>query len=171
MDDSDFVPVDADLAKSLKAGDTVALTNPAGEPVAKLKLNDVFPFDKAGYLKSVYQTERTDHPGARIVTTDPREYLIGGELQALPQPKHPEYGKYVLTPKECRAFIAEKKWEKVVAFQTRNALHRAHEFALIIGLERLVAEGKFAGAVLNPLIGETKSDDVDALTACEPIAR
>jgi sulfate adenylyltransferase len=140
------------------------LVDPTGKRVAKLIVNDIYPFDKPTYLKSVYQTERTDHPGARIVTTDARDFLIGGELKALPQPKHPEFGKFVLTPRECRAFIREKKWEKAVAFQTRNALHRAHEFALIVGLERLVAEGHFAGAVLNPLIGETKSDDVDALT-------
>jgi sulfate adenylyltransferase len=52
----------------------------------------------------------------------------------------------------------------VVAFQTRNALHRAHEYALVVGLERLTREGFFTGAVLNPLVGETKADDADAVT-------
>ncbi|MGL5094337.1 MAG: sulfate adenylyltransferase, partial [Planctomycetia bacterium] len=101
---------------------------------------------------------------ARIVTTDPREYLVGGSVRVLPQPKHPAYGKYVLSPRETRKFFADKGWEKVVAFQTRNPLHRAHEYALIAGLERLTREGAYAGAVLNPLVGETKSDDVDAAT-------
>ena len=58
----------------------------------------------------------------------------------------------------------EKGWQRVVAFQTRNPLHRAHEYALVVGLERLTREGHFAGAVLNPLVGETKGDDVDAAT-------
>src|SRR5205085_10306568 len=66
--------------------------------------------------------------------------------------------------RETRALFAKKGWQRVVAFQTRNALHRAHEYALIVGLERLTREGHFAGAVLNPLVGETKSDDVDAVT-------
>jgi sulfate adenylyltransferase len=70
----------------------------------------------------------------------------------------------VLTPRETRALFREKGWQRVVAFQTRNPLHRAHEYALVAGAERLTAEGFFTGAVLNPLIGETKGDDVDAAT-------
>lgn len=157
-------PVSADLAKSLKAGQTVALTNSAGDVVATLDVEDVFPFEKARYLKSVYLTERTDHPGGRMVLEDSRDHLVGGKVRVLPQPKHPDYGQFVLTPREVRQFIAKKGWQRAVAFQTRNPLHRAHEYALIVGLERLTKAGHFAGAVLNPLIGETKSDDVDAAT-------
>jgi len=80
----------------------------------------------------------------------------------LPQPKNPAFGKYVLTPAEVREALAAKGWDAVVAFQTRNPLHRAHEYALVYGLETLIREGKNAGAVLNPLIGETKGDDVSA---------
>jgi len=82
----------------------------------------------------------------------------------LPQPKHPEYGKYVLRPEQTRALFREKGWQRVVAFQTRNPLHRAHEYALVYGGEVLTRAGFKTGIVLNPLIGETKSDDVDALT-------
>ena len=70
----------------------------------------------------------------------------------------------MLSPREVRALFREKGWERVVAFQTRNPLHRAHEYALVYGLETLVRQGLNAGAVLNPLIGETKGDDVDADT-------
>ena len=80
----------------------------------------------------------------------------------LPQPKDPRFGKYVLTPREVRRLLAEKGWQRVVAFQTRNPLHRAHEYALVYGLETLLRAGHNAGACLNPLIGETKGDDVDA---------
>src|SRR6516165_2972880 len=66
--------------------------------------------------------------------------------------------------RETRALFRQRGWERVVAFQTRNPLHRAHEYALVAGLERLTREGHFAGAVLNPLVGETKGDDVDAAT-------
>src|SRR5262249_50430542 len=94
----------------------------------------------------------------------PRDWLLGGTVRVLPQPKHPEYGQYVLSPREARALFRKKGWQRVVAFQTRNPLHRAHEYALVAGLERLTAAGHLAGAVLNPLVGETKGDDVDAAT-------
>ena len=68
----------------------------------------------------------------------------------------------MLTPKEVRALLAGKGWNRVVAFQTRNPLHRAHEYALVYGLETLLREGFNAGACLNPLIGEVKGDDVNA---------
>jgi sulfate adenylyltransferase len=157
-------PVTDEEASTLAAGDYATLVNEKGQAVGVLEVKDVFPWDKSKYNQVVYQTDRTDHPGARIALADPRTRLVGGEVQALPQPKHPEYGHLVLTPRETRRLFKDKGYERVVAFQTRNALHRAHEYALVVGLERLTREGHFAGAVLNPLIGETKSDDVDALT-------
>jgi sulfate adenylyltransferase len=91
-----------------------------------------------------------------------KTHLLGGRIEVMPQPKHPRFGKYVLRPKEVRALLAEKGWKRVVAFQTRNPLHRAHEYALVYGLETLIRQGHDAGACLNPLIGETKGDDVNA---------
>ena len=158
------LPVTSELAGTLSSGQKVALTCPEGEIVAILEIGDVFEWDKPKYIQSVYQTERTDHPGAAMVLEGDADktHLIGGEIRVLPQPKNSEFGKYVLTPREVRALIAEKGWDAVVAFQTRNPLHRAHEYALVYGLEKLLKDGKNAGAVLNPLIGETKSDDVSA---------
>lgn len=160
------LPVTTDLAKSLKAGQKVALTSPAGEVVATLDISDVFPWDKPKYIKSVYLTERTDHPGADMVLVNDADktHLIGGEIRALPQPKNAKFGKYVLSPREVRKLLASKGWNRVVAFQTRNPLHRAHEYALVYGLEKLLKDGHNAGACLNPLIGETKGDDVNAET-------
>lgn len=157
-------PVTAELAKTLEPGQKVALTNPAGEVVATLNINDVFPWDKPKYLKSVYLTERTDHPGADMVLVNDADktHLLGGEIRVLPQPKNAKFGKYVLTPREVRKLLAGKGWNRVVAFQTRNPLHRAHEYALVYGLEKLLKDGHNAGACLNPLIGETKGDDVNA---------
>ena len=66
------------------------------------------------------------------------------------------------TPAEVRRLLSETGWRRVVAFQTRNPLHRAHEYALVHGLETLIRKGIDAGACLNPLVGETKSDDVNA---------
>lgn len=158
-------PVTAELAATLSAGQKVALTNPEGAIIATLELSDVFEWDKPRYLKSVYLTDRTDHPGADMVlkgSDADKTHLIGGTIRALPQPKNPKFGQYVLTPRQVRKLIAETGWDAVVAFQTRNPLHRAHEYALVYALEVLLKAGKNAGAVLNPLIGETKGDDVNA---------
>jgi sulfate adenylyltransferase len=158
------LPVTKELAATLKKGETVALTNSAGEVVATLDVTDVFEWDKPRYIKSVYLTERTDHPGADMVLKGDaaNSHLIGGKIHVLPQPKNSKFGRYVLSPREVRKLLATKGWNRVVAFQTRNPLHRAHEYALVYGLESLLKAGHNAGAVLNPLIGETKGDDVNA---------
>ena len=157
-------PVTSALASRLARGQSVSLESSRGEIVATLELNDVFPWDKTKYLASVYQTERTDHPGADMVLNQDgdKTHLIGGTINVLPQPRHPQFGKYVLTPREVRKLLRDKGWNRVVAFQTRNPLHRAHEYALVYGLETLLRAGHNAGACLNPLVGETKGDDVNA---------
>ncbi len=158
------LPVTAELAARLKAGQEVALVSAAGQIVAALEVSDIYPWDKAHYLKSVYLTDRTDHPGGDMALKGDADktHLLGGTIRVLPQPKHPRFGKYVLSPREVRKLLESKGWDRVVAFQTRNPLHRAHEYALVYGLETLLRAGHNAGAALNPLIGETKGDDVDA---------
>jgi len=157
-------PVTADVAKQLKAGQRASLTNSRGEVVATLDVSDVFQWDKPRYIKSVYLTDRTDHPGGDMVLKQDADktHLVGGKIRVLPQPKNPSFGKYVLSPREVRKLLAGKGWNRVVAFQTRNPLHRAHEYALVYGLEHLIRQGFNAGAALNPLVGETKGDDVNA---------
>lgn len=157
-------PVTSELAGKLATGQRVALTNAAGEVVAMLDVSDIYPWDKPKYIKSVYLTERTDHPGADMVLKGDADktHLLGGAIRVLPQPKNPKFGKYVLTPREVRKFLEAKGWDRAVAFQTRNPLHRAHEYALVYGLETLLRAGHNAGACLNPLVGETKGDDVPA---------
>jgi sulfate adenylyltransferase len=157
-------PVDKGQAAGLKIAETVALTNSKNEIVGTLTINDIFAFDKSRYIQGVYGTTRVDHPGGNMMMSDPREMLLGGEVRVLPQPKHPEYGQFVLSPRETRALFRKRGWRRIVAFQTRNPLHRAHEYALVAGMERLTRAGHFTGAVLNPLVGETKGDDVDAAT-------
>ena len=118
------LPVTAAEAAKVKPGQTVALTNSAGNIVGTLAISDVYEWDKPRYLKSVYLTERTDHPGADMVLKQDADktHLLGGTIRALPQPKHPKFGKYVLSPREVRKLLAGKGWNRVVAFQTRNPL-------------------------------------------------
>ncbi len=163
------LPITEELSKKVKVGQEVAITNSAGEVVAVLTVSDVFPWDKEKYLKSVYLTDRTDHPGADMILKQDADktFLLGGSIWVLPQPKNSSFGKYVLTPVEVRNLLDSKGWQRVVAFQTRNPLHRAHEYALVYGLEELLRQGLNAGACLNPLVGETKGDDVNAVVRME----
>jgi len=160
------LPVTDDLAESLAAGEDVALVDPEGTLLGMLAIESIYPWDKPRYIQAVYGTDRPDHPGADRVLKSPEQagktHLLGGRVTMLPRPKHPAFGKRLCAPQEIRELIAAKGWNAVVAFQTRNPLHRAHEYALLYGLEELLRAGHDAGAVLNPLVGETKGDDVSA---------
>jgi len=156
-------PLADDEARALTPGAAVAIRSEEGEIVAVVEDLEIFAWDKQKYVKSVYGTDRFDHPGGRAVESDPRTKLLGGSLRALPQPRHPEYGQYMLSPSMTRALIRDRGWERALAFQTRNPLHRAHEYALVAGAERLTREGYLTGVVLNPLVGELKGDDVPAV--------
>ncbi len=158
------LPVTSDLASKLSRGDRVALVDSRREVVASLDVSDVYVWDKDRYLKNVYLTERKDHPGADMVLNADGEktFLLGGEIRVLPQPRHSKFGHFLRTPKEVRQLLETQGWERAVAFQTRNPLHRAHEYALIYGLESLLRRKFHAIACLNPLVGETKADDVSA---------
>ena len=149
-------------AGAVRPGASVAIRNEDGDVVGIVDRAEVHPWDKARYVACVYGTERFDHPGGRMVEEDARTQLLGGDLRALPQPRNTEYGEFMLSPLEVRARIRARKWERALAFQTRNPLHRAHEYALVAGAERLTAAGHYTGVVLNPLVGELKGDDVPA---------
>jgi sulfate adenylyltransferase len=151
-------------ASALKVGGKAALVAPSGEVVGFVEVTQVHDWDKARWIEKVYGTSRTDHPGARIALDDPRGKLVAGPIRALPQKPHPEFGSLVLSPVETRALIADRKYGAALAFQTRNPLHRAHEYALVYGVEQLTRAGLYAGVVLNPLVGQLKNDDVDAAT-------
>jgi len=160
-------PVEQDHAKSYKVGEEVAVLSSSRECVGSILIEDIYPFEKTKYLKSVYGTERLDHPGARSILSDDREYLIGGKISALPQKWDERFKQYMLSPLESRSLFKKKGWERTIAFQTRNPLHRAHEYAMVYALEKVTREGVCAGVVLNPLVGETKEDDVSAPTRME----
>ena len=158
------LPITDAEAAALKVGEHAVIRNEQGEPVARLLVQSVFDWDKPRFVKSVYLTERIDHPGADIVMNDDRTKLVGGELWALPQPRNPAFASFQLAPRETRAMIATRKWEAAMAFQTRNPLHRAHEYAIVHGAQELTRAGNYAGAVLMPLVGQLKAGDIDAPT-------
>ena len=156
------LPATDEEAASFTAEGSVAVVQEDGRVVAIVDAVEVFDWDKEQYNQKVYLTDRWDHPGGRAVQNDTRTKLVGGTIRALPQVHHEEYGETMLSPSMVRALIRDRKWERALAFQTRNPLHRAHEYALVAGAERLTGEGLFTGVVLNPLVGELKGDDVPA---------
>jgi len=164
------LPVTDAEAAALTAGQPAALRNSAGEVIGMITVSDVYDWDKDKHVKAVYGTERFDHPGGAILANDERTRLVGGEIATLPQPFNNAFGEFLASPAENRAMIAAKKWEAALAFQTRNPLHRAHEYALVYGAETLTRTGLHAGVVLNPLVGQLKGDDVDAATRMKTYA-
>ncbi|MCB9781189.1 MAG: sulfate adenylyltransferase [Alphaproteobacteria bacterium] len=164
------LPVTDDEAATLKPGHHAALVNSDGEVVGVLRVSSVYDWDKARYIESVYKTTRTDHPGGHIAMNDERTKLVGGEIETLPQPVDPHFGDYVFSPTITRAVIADRGYDAALAFQTRNPLHRAHEYALVHGAQELTRAGKYTGVFLNPLVGQLKGDDVDAVTRMKTYA-
>jgi sulfate adenylyltransferase len=141
------------------AGDQVALADPAGSPVAVLDVEDVYSYDKEHEAEQSFRTTDAAHPGvARLYQQKPL-YLAGRvTVFELPEPAFPELAK---TPAETRAQFAERGWRRVVGFQTRNPIHRAHEYLTKVALETV------DGLLIHPLVGDTKSDDVPAETRVE----
>ena len=147
--------VDSTQAAGLQTGSDVELTDETGASLAILSLADKFSYDKTEEALSVYRTTEEAHPGVAAVYAQ-GDTLLGGEVRVLGLPAHEEFPSYYLTPSQTRAAFAEKGWRTVVGFQTRNPVHRAHEYIQKCALEIV------DGLLLHPLVGETKSDDIPA---------
>ena len=160
-----ILPVTDAEAAACTDGARIALTS-GGAAFGVLEVaGGAFDWDKAAFIKAVYRTDRTDHPGARLWTGDERTKLVGGTITLAPETDSRPFAKRVMGPAQTRKLIEESGWEQSIAFQTRNPLHRAHEYALVYGAEVILREnGKKTGVVLNPLVGQLKGDDVPAAT-------
>ncbi|MBJ76868.1 MAG: sulfate adenylyltransferase [Planctomycetes bacterium] len=162
-----ILPVTDAEAALCAVGAKISLVH-GGSAFGTLEVDSVFDWDKDAFIKTVYRTERTDHPGARLWTSDERTKLVGGTICLLPSEDTRSFAERVMSPNQTRALVAEQGWEQSIAFQTRNPLHRAHEYALVYGAETILrANGKRTGVVLNPLVGQLKGDDVPAATRME----
>jgi len=158
------LPVTDAEAATCKAGTQVALTC-GGKVFGVLTVEDAYDWDKAEFIKACYGTERTDHPGAKLWLGDERTKLVGGEITLVPFEDDRAFADRIMSPRQTRELITGKGYEQTVAFQTRNPLHRAHEYALVYGAETILREnGKNTGVILNPLVGQLKGDDVPAAT-------
>ena len=146
--------VDDDGLKRIGRADEVALTI-GDEPAGILQVEEVFRRDREAEAESVFQTTDRSHPGVAALDRA-GDWLLGGRVRAFAVPRHDTFVEHRRTPAETRAAFAERGWRKVVGFQTRNPVHRAHEYIQKCALEIV------DGLLLHPLVGETKEDDVPA---------
>ncbi len=148
------LPVEPRTAEPLRPGGAAALVDGAGKLLGVLEGIEIYERDPTWEAEHVFGTASPEHPGVARLMAEPRT-LIGGRLRAvdLPDPGFPEVSR---TPREVREEIARRGWGTVAAFQTRNPLHRAHEYLLRCALE--VCDG----LLLSPLVGETKLGDLPA---------
>ena len=161
------LPVTDAEAEALGAGGEFALCDEDGV-FGVIAVAGVYEWTKEEFLQGVYGTDRHDHPGANLWLADERTKLVHGEISLKEYADPRPFAGYVNSPKQTRELIASEGWEQAIAFQTRNPLHRAHEYALVYGAEAILREtGKKTGVVLNPLVGQLKGDDVPAATRME----
>jgi sulfate adenylyltransferase len=134
------------------AGDRVALVDERDTPLAVLEVEDVYPYDKLREAELCFRTPESAHPGvARLLAQ--HELYLAGRVTVFERPRLPA-ADLALDPRDTRAAFAARGWRRVVGFQTRNPLHRAHEYVTKVALETA------DGLLMHPLIGETKADDV-----------
>ncbi len=135
--------------------DRVALRGQDGTLLGVLEVEEVFERDRRAEAELVYGTTDPAHPGVARVLDAP-EHAVSGPIRAVVSPLDGPVGRYALTPSETRAAFAEHGWTSVVGFQTRNPVHRAHEYLMKCALENC------DGLLLHPLVGPTKEGDVPA---------
>jgi sulfate adenylyltransferase len=133
----------------------VALTAYDDHLLGVLHLEQKYRYDKPREAERVYLTTETAHPGVAALY-EQGDWLLGGKVSLLNRPRNPQFPAYRLDPQQTREAFKKKGWHAIVAFQTRNPIHRAHEYIIKCALEVV------DGLLLHPLVGETKSDDIPA---------
>lgn len=147
--------VSEETARSLKGAEAVALTDSQGRIVATMELEEIFPYDREEEAQAVLKTTSDKHPGVTYLR-GVGDYCLAGPIHLLERRDHGPFERFRLDPKETRYLFAHHCWRTIVAFQTRNPVHLAHEYILKCALETV------DGLLLHPLVGDTKEEDVPA---------
>ena len=152
------IPVTLSLQESdaKRIGGASRVTLVSGDaPVGVVDVESIYRRDRESEALSVFRTTDSAHPGVRALMSS-GDYVVAGPVQVFRAPRHATFQDYRLTPAETRRAFVERGWKTVVGFQTRNPVHRAHEYLQKCAMEIV------DGLLLHPLVGETKEDDVPA---------
>jgi len=157
--------VDAPTAESIRISDSIALTDPqTDEPLATMRVSEKYTIDKLHECKSVFRTADVEHPGVRMVMEQP-ELNLAGPVKVLSDGGFKaKYGALFMTPAETRAEFQRLGWSRIAAFQTRNPMHRSHEYLVKVAIE--VCDG----VLVHSLLGNLKPGDVPAPVRMRAIA-
>jgi len=152
------LPVEREFIKELKEGEWIVLRDLKNVPLAVMRVEEIYKWDLEYEAKNVLKTTDPRHPLVSEMYTW-GEYYISGELKVLQLPKYYDFSEYRKTPEQVRQEIKKLGLEKVVAFQTRNPMHRVHEELTKRAMEKING-----GLLLHPVVGLTKPGDVDVYT-------
>ena len=150
------MPVTLDIKKdeNIKETDKVALYY-NNKFLGIINVEEKYEYNKRKEALSIYKTEDEKHPGVKKIYSQ-GEFYLGGKINLVSEIVHNDFLEYRYTPNQVREIFKKKNWEKITAFQTRNPIHRAHEYILKCALE--ISDGIF----LHPIVGKTKQDDIPA---------
>jgi sulfate adenylyltransferase len=149
------LPVSTAVAASLEIGSLIRLDNSQGNYIGVLELTEKYTYDKKREVVNVYRTDDSNHPGVKVVY-EQGDVNLAGDVWLLQRNPHPLFPNYQIDPTASRQMFAEKGWKTIVGFQTRNPIHRAHEYIQKCAMETV------DGLFLHPLVGATKEDDIPA---------
>ncbi|MAW74606.1 MAG: adenylyltransferase [Candidatus Marinimicrobia bacterium] len=159
------IPINLDVKEetikslNLKKQNKIALRDKEGFLICIMTIEDIWKIDKKNECKSVYGTLDKNHPGVNYLFNKVNDYYIGGKVQLVQLPHHYDYQLLRHTPKELKEQFKKSGWKKVVAFQTRNPMHKAHKE---IAYKAAIENG--ANLLIHPVVGPTKPGDVDHYT-------
>jgi sulfate adenylyltransferase len=157
------IPITLDVteafAATLQPGHEIALRDSQGVPLAVLTVEDIYFPDKLVEAREVFGTTDTTHPGVADLLERSHPVYVGGKVQGIQAPQHYDFAELRDTPRGLREWFAQHGWETIVAFQTRNPMHRAHRELTLRAAEKVGAK-----LLIQPVVGRTKPGDVDHYT-------
>lgn len=151
-----MLDVDYSYAETIKTGQEIALRDPEGLLLAILQVGDIWEVDRECEANAIYQTDDDFHPGVAYLYQQVKNIYIGGRLLGISLPHHYDFNHLRFAPAELREVFAQRGWEKIVAFQTRNPMHKAHQELTIRAAKQ--AEAKL---LIHPTVGLTKPGDIE----------